>query len=114
MPREELFVCPLLLDLAVAKHDDPVRHAHGRESVRDQHGHPSRHQLRESQEYLELGSRIERGSGLVEDETLSVTDVGAGERDLLPFATGQIDALFEPPPKHLLITLCRSWPERRR
>ena len=50
-----------------------------------------------------FAARIEGGGGLVENEQLRVAKVGAGQRQLLPFAAGEIDAAFEAPAQHLVV-----------
>ena len=52
-------------------------------------------QFLEALEHLELGARIERRRRLVEDQHLRLAHVGARDRDLLPFAAGQVDAVLE-------------------
>ena len=62
-------------------------------------------QFGEALKHLEFAARVERRSGLVEDQHLRVAQVGAGQRDLLPFAAGKIDAAFEAAAQHLLVTV---------
>src|SRR2546426_10533377 len=78
-PRSTLFpyttlfrslVRPLVHQLAALEHQDAVRHPHRRKAVRDEHRHPPLGELRESQEYLVLGARVERRGGLVENQDL--------------------------------------------
>src|SRR2546422_2203036 len=42
-----------------------------------------------------------RGGRLVQDQQLSVAQVGARERHLLPLAAGKVHASFEPASQHL-------------
>src|SRR5260370_767001 len=85
------------------EHQDPIRHPHRREAVRDQHRHPTLRQLRESQEPLVLGAGVERGGRLVEDQHLRIPHVRASERDLLPLTARELDAAVEAPAKHLVV-----------
>ena len=48
--------------------------------------------------HLILASRIQRGGGFVKNQQLRIAQVGASQRQLLPFAAGKIDATFKPPP----------------
>ena len=61
-------------------------------------------QLLEALEHLELGARVEGRGRLVEDQHLRVAHVGAGDRDLLPFAAGEVDAGPEALADHLVVT----------
>src|SRR2546427_8444402 len=61
-PRSTLFPYTTLF----RSHQDAVRHPHRRKAMRDEHRHPPLGELRESQEYLVLGARVERRGGLVE------------------------------------------------
>ena len=96
------------------EHDDAVRHAHRREAVRDDDRHAARHQRVEAHEDVVLGARVERRRRLVENEQLRVAHVGARERDLLPLAAGQIDAVVESAPEHLPVRAGQTRKQRRR
>ena len=78
----------LLFDFAVPQHDDPIGHAHRGESVRNQYRHSTRDELGKAQKDFVLGACVECRGGLVENQDLGVANVGAGECDLLPFASG--------------------------
>ena len=112
--REQLLVRADRLDRAVGEHDDAVGHAHAREAVRDQHRGLAARQLLEALEHLELGARVERRRRLVEDQHLRVAHVGARDRDLLPFAAGQVDAGAEALADHLVVAVAAAWRSPRR
>ncbi len=88
---------------AAAEHDDAIGHPHGREAVRDQHRRPAATEVLEALEHFVLGAGIERGGRLVEDQHVRVPHVGPRDRDLLPFAPGQVDAVVETPAERLLV-----------
>src|SRR2546427_3252922 len=100
-PRSTLFPYTTLF----RSHQDAVRHPHRRKAMRDEHRHPPLGELRESQEYLVLGARVERRGGLVENQDLGVAHVGPPQRDLLPLASRQLDSPVEPPTEHLVVAL---------
>src|SRR6185503_19444707 len=81
---DELLVRALLDDGAVLQHHDAIRHAHRRETVRDENRHPPTDELREAQEDLVLRARVERRRRFVENEQLRIAHVRARQRDLLP------------------------------
>ena len=108
----QLRVRAVLDDRPVFKNDYSIRHPYGREAVRDNHRHSSCHQFRESNEDFVFGPGIERRGWLVQDQHLRVTHVSSCERDLLPFATRQLNALIEAPAEHLLVALCKFRQER--
>jgi hypothetical protein len=81
---EQFGVCALLGDAAVLDHDDPVGVAHGREAMRDDERGPAAEDATQRVLDEDLGSRVHRGRGLVEDQDGRVGEDGAGERDQLP------------------------------
>ena len=56
------------------------------EAVRDQQGHLAFGQFGETFEHFVLGARIKRRRRLVQNQQLRIAQIGASERDLLPFA----------------------------
>src|SRR2546425_7373629 len=60
-PRSTLFPYTTLF----RSHQDPVRHAHRREAMRDQHGHPALGELREPQRSEEHTSELQSLAYLV-------------------------------------------------
>src|SRR5689334_2003601 len=63
---DELIVGAALDDVAVVEHDDLVRHADGREPVRDDDRDLVVRELAEALEDLDLGLGVHRRGGLVE------------------------------------------------
>src|SRR5437867_3595034 len=104
-PRHELLMRPLVDNLPALQHEDPLRHPHGREAVRDEHRHPPLGELGEPQEHLVLGAGIERRGGLVQDQHLGVTHVRARQRHFLPLAPRQVHAACVPPAEHPVVAL---------
>ena len=68
------------------QHQDPVGHAHGGESVRDEYRHLAFREFREAKEHLILGPRVERGRRLIQHQQLRIAHVGPRKRHLLPLA----------------------------
>ena len=60
--------------------------------------------VREALEHVVLGARIQCGGRLVQNQELGVAQVGARQRDLLPFPAGKLHAAFEAPSKLLPVT----------
>src|ERR1700676_3917100 len=92
---DELIVMTLLRNPAILENQDAIGHTHGRQAVRDQQRHLAFGEFGEALEYFVLGARVERGGRLVQDEQLRVAEIGASQRQALPFATGQIHAALE-------------------
>src|ERR1700733_5649500 len=72
--------------------------------MRNQKRHLAAGQLSEAFKDLKLTARIERSGGLIKNEQLRIAQVGARQRDLLPFAAREIDAALETPAQHLVVT----------
>ena len=70
MPAElhQRLVAAALEHAPALDHEDLVRHAHGREPVRDQDDHAVAGERLELFEHLRFGARIHRRRGLVEHE----------------------------------------------
>ena len=94
---------PSRLHRAVGKHEDAVGHADARKAVRDEDRRLTFAQLLEPVEHLEFGTRVQRRRRLVEDQHVGFAHIGARDRDLLPFAAGEFDAVPEALADHLLI-----------
>lgn len=69
--------------LAIGEHENAV----AGEAVRDQDGGLAVAEFLEALEHLEFRTRIERRGRLVENRHLGLAHVGAGDGNLLPFAT---------------------------
>src|SRR5690554_1698863 len=82
-----------------------VGHADAGEAVGDEHHGAPLAELAEALEHLELGARVERRGRLVEDKHVGAAHIGAGDRDLLPFAAGEVDAVAEAAADHLVVAL---------
>jgi hypothetical protein len=78
--------------------------------MRDQHRHAVASEVGKAVEDFELGARVECGSGFVKNQQLRIAHIGAGERELLPFAAGEIDAAFESATEHLLEAVIHMTP----
>src|SRR5712692_10873652 len=76
--------------------------------MRDQYGRLPGHQFREPREYLILGSRVQRGRGLVKDDHLCIPNVGAGQGDLLPLTAGKLDSSWKTAAQHLPVSLGKA------
>src|SRR5215469_966555 len=90
-------------DAAVFQDHDAVGHSYRREAVRNQQREFVLGQLCKLLKYLLFGLRVERGGGFIENENLRVAQVGARQSDLLPLATGEVDAAIKTPSEHLFI-----------
>ena len=105
---QQLGMRPIFNNLALSQHNDSVSHAHGGKAVGDNHGRSSRDQLREAQKHLILGPGVQGRGGFVENQNLSFPHVGSCQRHLLPLTAGQIHAIIETAPQHLLITFLEA------
>ena len=92
---QQLLVVAYLYGLAVLNYHDDVRHTDRRETVGDEHHGLVLGHLRELFIESVLAKGIQCRRGLVENENLRVTHEGAGNREVLPLASGEIDALVE-------------------
>ena len=104
----QLFVTSFFCNLSVFEHYDAVGHAHGGKSVRNKERHLPRGEFGKALENFELAARIERGGGLVKNQQLRVAQIGPGQRNFLPLSAGKIDAGFEAPAQHLIVTAGKS------
>ena len=75
----ELFMRPLLDDLAVVNDEDEVCIAHGRETVRDDYRGAAMDYRVDGRLYLLLRYRVDRGCRLVENEDARIREDRAGE-----------------------------------
>ena len=71
--------------------------------MRNKECHFPRRQLGKTAKDFELAARIERRRRLIKNQQLCVTQVGASQRNFLPFSSGKIYPLFEAPAQHLII-----------
>src|ERR1700682_5439687 len=69
---EQFFVGSHRFHAPVAEDYDAVGHAHAREAVGNKDRGLARGELLEALEDLELGARVERGRGLVQDQHLRI------------------------------------------
>src|SRR5260370_15411530 len=91
-------------DASVLEHYNSIRHPHGRESVRNEQGHLPGSQLGKPLKDFILAARVEGRSRLIQDQYLRIPQIGACERDFLPFATREIDAAVKAPAQHLIVS----------
>src|SRR4249919_3742870 len=80
---------------AFVEYQDPVRHPHAAEAMRDQYRGAVVRQFLEALEHLEFAARVQRGGRFVEDHHLRVAHVRACDRDLLPLSPGKVHAGLE-------------------
>ena len=90
---------------SVFEDQNSIRHLDSREAMGNQERHLAFGKFGESLEDFMLGARIQRGRRLVQNQQLRIAQIGARQRDFLPFATGQIDSAFEPATQTLFIAL---------
>src|ERR1700735_1281591 len=76
--------------------------------MRNQQRHFSLGQLGESFKHFMLRARIQRCSRFVEDQKLRVTQIGAGQSNLLPLASRKIYTTFKAAPEHLIESIGKS------
>ncbi len=86
----------LLDQPAMLEEQDAVRPPDGRETVRDIHRGLAPGQRSQPLEEVILRLRVQRGRWLIQQEDARVAHEGAGQRHLLPFAAGEVDASIEP------------------
>src|SRR5690606_2747182 len=79
---------------AVPEDDDEVGVGGGRQPVRHHDGGASGGEHVDSGAHPGLGGQIQRGGGLVEDQDVGFDELGAGQREQLALARGQIAAVF--------------------
>ena len=82
----------LLDDEAVVQDDDPAGLADRRQAVRDDDRGAAGEQAAQALLDRRLGVEVDVRGGLVEDQDAGVGDEGAGERDQLALAGGELDA----------------------
>ena len=70
----------------------------------DQQSHFAGGEFGEALKDFKFTAGIERRGGLVEDQQLGIAQIGAREGHLLPFAAREIDAAFETPAEHLIVS----------
>src|SRR6516225_9306662 len=102
---EKLFVAPLLGNNPIFEDQDSICHFDSREAMRNQERRFTRCQFAKPFEDFMLGASIQRSRGLVQNEELRITQIGARESDFLPFSPGKIDSPFEPATQTLLIAV---------
>src|SRR4029077_16857852 len=71
--------------------------------MRNQERHLTLCQFGKSLEDFVLGAGIQRGRGLVQNEQLCITQIGARESNFLPLSSGKIDSTLEPASQTLFI-----------
>ena len=69
----------------------------------DQHRRLALDEVGKAKEDLVFSAGVEGGGRLVEDEQLGIAHVGAGQRDFLPLAAGEVHAFGKALPEHLLV-----------
>src|SRR5438876_1050373 len=89
--RQQLFVAAGLDQRALLKDQYSVGLTNRREAVRDEDGGSAVRQLAQPRKQLELGSGIQRGRRLVQDQDLRLAHERPTQRHLLPFPTAQVD-----------------------
>src|SRR5512143_3379453 len=92
-------------DRAIHQHDDAIGHADGGKAVRYQYRRLALAQFLEALEHLELRARVERRRGLVQNQELRIAHVGTRDRNLLPLASGEVDAGSKALAKDLVVSL---------
>src|SRR6185437_9856137 len=93
---DELLMRALLGNSAILHHEDAVRHPDRRHPVRNQQGHFARSEVGKAPKDFVLGMRVKSRGWLVQNQQLSITQVGAGQGDFLPLAAGEVDSTLEP------------------
>ena len=94
----------ILRDSAIPQQNDPIGHAYGGKTMRDEEGRLTFREFCKAREHLIFAAGIERSGWFIKDENLSVSQVSASQRKSLPLATGDIHAFVKAPPEHLFIT----------
>src|SRR3979411_2183894 len=84
-----------LNEAAAREYDDAICHAHRGEAGGDQQSHLSFGQLGKALKHFELTARVESRRWFVQNKQLRFAKIGAGERHLLPLATGELDSSLE-------------------
>ncbi len=85
---------PTAGDPAVVQHGDPVGEQHGARAVGDHQGGGGAQHLAQRLLDQRLGVHVERGERVVQHQELRVADDRAGQRQALPLAAGQAQALL--------------------
>lgn len=81
-------------ELALLQDGDPVGEAEGGAAVGDQQGRAARHHLRQGLVDLVLDAGVDGRGGVVEEKQPGVGEDRAGERDALPLAAGEGQAVL--------------------
>ena len=102
----------LFRDSSVFENDDPVRHAHSGEPVRNQQSHLAFGQFGEPLENFVFGARVQRSRGFVQNQQLRIAKISASQRYFLPFAAGKIEPAFEAAAQQLVVAFRQS-PDNR-
>jgi hypothetical protein len=86
---EQLGEAATLDDPTGLEHQDQIRLAHGRETVRDHERGAAAHHVLQRLLHPRLGRRIQRAGGFVQDQDWRVLEQRAGDRQALALAAGQ-------------------------
>ncbi len=86
----EFLMGAALYDDSVLKYHDVIRHAHGRESMRDYESRLTGNQLSETLEEVILGLGIQRSGRLIENYERGIAHEAARQRNLLPLPAGEL------------------------
>ena len=84
--RHEFLMGAALYDDAILKYQDVIRHAHGRESMRDYESRLTGNQLSEALEEVILGFGVQRSGRLIENYERGIAHEAARQRYLLPLS----------------------------
>ena len=88
----EFLMGAALYDDAILKHQDIIRHAHGRESMRDYESRLTGNQLSETLEEVVLSLGIQRSGRLIENYERGIAHEAARQRNLLPLPAGKLQS----------------------
>ena len=72
--------------------------------MRDQQYYLACHQFSKAHKGFVLCAGIKGRSGFIQNNHLGITDVSAGQGNLLPFASRKIDAAFKAAAQHLPVS----------
>ena len=81
-------------DATAMQHDDHVGIAHGGNTVRDEDGGPTHHEIAQLVENLVFGMRIHARESVVQNQNPWTADDGAGNRGPLLLTAGERNAAF--------------------
>ena len=103
--RQQRFMGTTLDQTAFFQNQNAIRHADGREAVRDQHGGAAHRRLFKPIEEFILSAGIEAGARFIQNEQPRIgAGQATGQGQLLPLSTGEV-ALAEMPAQQRLIAL---------